>query len=466
MLLAATGCAPPPPPRFRVLMVTDSARERARPEPWPWQEWRHLKTPARTQLLNTSAFRLADQLMDRGDMVIDVTAHPENFKPDKIDGYNAVLLDLRPGPSPWPSGPRVLTRAVHHGAGLVALGGSSAAFGNDPDWHALIGATTSPPGQAGPALLAVLDPRHPATFNLGTFWEVAEPRCVAAALTPDARLLIRTATALPGRQSFEPVAWTRQVGQGRVFVLTFGHEPVVRDRQDFVTVTHNAIRWTGRLVEERLNQLTLGERKAGFTLLFDGDRPRNAGHGWSLGSGEFVGRLHETSEESRLVGFTSASPSELRFEFMPVKGRVSLHLGHRTRATTTPVVSLPLNDGLPAEAAKTLWPDGWHVAQVRVSDKTTRLWIDGLPAGRLPVGSKDLAGPASLSWSLCDGPGSELRLRNVRCREAMESRPETMNARSSPSVGSCHQEGFSRNNHEDSDHTAETAATPRLVTGD
>ncbi|HSA28610.1 MAG TPA: ThuA domain-containing protein [Phycisphaerae bacterium] len=426
VLLVAPGCAPPPPPHFRVLMVTHSGPDGARPEPWPWQEWRSLKTPARTRLLNTPAFRLADQLMDRGDMVIDIAAHPQNLKPDKIDGYNAVLVDLRPGPATWPSGPRVLTRAVHRGAGLVALGDSSAAFENDPDWHALIGAATSPPSQAGPAPLAVLDPRHPTTLNLGTCWDVAEPLRTVPALTPDARILIRTARALTGRQAFEPVAWTRQIGRGRVFVLTFGHEPLVRDRLDFVTVTHNAIRWTGRLVEERCNQLTLGERKAGFTLLFDADRPRSAGRGWSLSSGELVGRLHETSEESLLVGFTSASPSELRFEFMPVKGRASLRLGHRTGATTTAVTSLPLNHDLPAEAGKTLWPDGWHAAQVRVGDKTTRLWIDGLPAGRLPVGSKDLAGPASLSWSLSGGPGSELRLRHVRCREAMESRPETM----------------------------------------
>lgn len=415
-LLAASGCAPPPPPKFRVLMVTDPGRGLAESVPRSWQDWRNPATSDRARLPDNSAFRLADRLMDRGDMVIDVAASPDGLKPDKIGGHDALLLDVAPA-TPCPRGcSQALAEAVKRGIGLVAAGGSAAAFGDDPDWRDLVGATVSPPRSEGLIPLAVLDPWHPATFNLGAVWNAADRFCGVANLVPDARLLIRTATALPGRQARQPVAWTRQVGQGRVFVLTLGHEAAVRDRQEFVTVIHDAIRWTGHLVEERHNQLTLSERKAGFTLLLHGIDLKDFS-GWSVDGEATVCRL-DASRESLLTRSTSVDLSDLRFDFMPVKGQASLRVERCTGSSTTRTTpsSLPLNHDLPAEPTDTLWPDGWHQARVHVDDMTVRLWIDGLPAGSVPIGPKDGAKSASITWSLAGVPGSELRLRDVKCR--------------------------------------------------
>ena len=349
LLAAAPGCAPPPPPKFRVLMVTDGDRGLAGLELTPWREWRDGRRPSRPRYLAAPAFRLADRLMDRGDMVIDVaSADSAGLRADKIGGYGAVIVDVGSGPCAWSGGPQVLARAVQLGAGLVVLGGSAAAFGEDADWCRLLGAKAGPPRSGGLTPLAVLDSQHPATFDLGAVWQVADALCGVTGLSPDARILIRTATSSPGQQSSEPVAWTRQVGRGRVFVLTFGHEPAVRDRQEFVTVIHDAVRWTGHLVEERHNQLTLGERKAGFEPLLAGIGMNDC-HGWTTNDGELVGRL-DTGAGAFFTRTVSSGLADLRFDFMPVKGQALLRIAPRDGG----------NDNRPGEPPAELRPAGQH----------------------------------------------------------------------------------------------------------
>lgn len=399
-------------------MITDNPRQPAELALRSWQDWRNLETPARMRLLDAPSFRLANRLMDRGDMVIEVAGSSALPRPHKLGDCHAFLVDVStPGIRPTVS--QTLAQAVARGAGLVAVNNATAAFQDDPLWRDLIGATASQPHSEGPTPLAVLDNQHPTTFNLGTVWEVTDRFAGAAGLLPDACLLIRTATAPPGPHKGQPVAWSRQFGQGRVFVLTLGHEPAVRDRPEFITVVHDAIRWAGRQVEERHNQLTLSDRKAGFILLFDGQHPgelQGDPRHWSVCNHQLVGRLGGAGGESRLASSVLASLSDLRFSFMPVKGQTSLLIGRGNGATATVIATLPLDHDLPPEIAGTLWPDGWHLARIHVADRTVRLWINGIPVESFAVDPKDLAGPISISWSLAGEPGSELRLRDVKYR--------------------------------------------------
>jgi type 1 glutamine amidotransferase len=51
------------------------------------------------------------------------------------------------------------------------------------------------------------------------------------------------------RQTDIPISWTRQVGRGRVFYSSLGHQPSLWARQDIRTMWLEAVRWALRLVD-------------------------------------------------------------------------------------------------------------------------------------------------------------------------------------------------------------------------
>jgi uncharacterized protein len=139
-----------------------------------------------------------------------------------------VLLFYTTGYSLNPEPERALEAFVNDGGGIVALHGASASFGNSQVWQRLIGAKFS--GHAAglfPLELEIVDRQNPITRGIRDFRTMDEEYHHTFVPGAERHALARFKERPP--QSINPqdnrdVAWTREIGKGRVFYNALGHD--------------------------------------------------------------------------------------------------------------------------------------------------------------------------------------------------------------------------------------------------
>ena len=102
--------------------------------------------------------------------------------------------------------------------------------------------------QGTPIRLSNLEPSHPLAGMWPDGTDYAEEIYQYAGFAPERVRVLQTLdmTAGPLRRPYPvPVAWVRQIGQGRLFYTNLGHTPSTWDDPRFREPIIDAIRWTG-----------------------------------------------------------------------------------------------------------------------------------------------------------------------------------------------------------------------------
>lgn len=143
--------------------------------------------------------------------------------------------------TPWqtPEVEAALVNYVEQGGGLLVVHSGTVLKPPAPQLVALIGGVfVQHPPQCD--VTVTPHPDHPLTAGVDAFTQRDEHYFMEMTATPDTVFL--TTVSEHGEQ---PGGWTRQVGAGRVCVITPGHNVEVWLRPEMQVLLHNALNWCG-----------------------------------------------------------------------------------------------------------------------------------------------------------------------------------------------------------------------------
>jgi type 1 glutamine amidotransferase len=130
---------------------------------------------------------------------------------------------------------------VRRGNGLVAIHSGTSRYEQLPAMHALLGGAFVRHPEPCDVTLELVK-LHPAVNGLEVF-TVHDEHYFMSPLAADADVFLRSRSA----HGVQPAGWTRTEGEGRVCVLTPGHEAKVWLHPAFQKLLSNALHWTAKL---------------------------------------------------------------------------------------------------------------------------------------------------------------------------------------------------------------------------
>ncbi|MGQ9649839.1 MAG: family 16 glycoside hydrolase [Phycisphaerae bacterium] len=419
------GCASPQPLPMEVLLISDR---------------------------NTAAgSRFAERLAGRGEVQIHFA--------EGLDGLSSsakadVLLLDRASPIELSRGcEQKILQFARSGKGVVAMGYSLKNARSSPALSSILGGSANDTMPAGKVSFVVLDPADATMLGVGgdLAWVDALP-IPNPSIMGDNNVLIRTAwpTVFPGDKIADrpvPVAWTRRVGEGRVFATVLGCEDAVLGDERFITIIHNALRWCGgRMADTRHNVLSVAEQQAGFELLFDGrDLTGWTGDSrlWSVENGEIVGRGEKLPHNVFLIHDKPYSDFVLRYSVRLVNHNSGVQFrsqrfpgfvvkGYQVDIADRWYGSLyeeglgqgVLADGFAGKGEKVARIDGWNDMVVKAVGTRITIKLNGLTT--VDFRETDPSRPRSgvIALQLHAGPPMEVRFRDIRIRPLVEATRE------------------------------------------
>jgi type 1 glutamine amidotransferase len=225
------GSTPPPAgaPPLRVLMLTATAG------------FRHDSIgPARQTMTalaaSTSAF------------VVTATEDLGDLSADRLSAFDVVMFALTSGELPLDAGQKTsLIEFVNRGGGFIGIHSASDTLYDFPDYGRLVGAYFKEHPWTQEAAIAVEDPSHPATANLGSKFRLFDeiytfrdnPR-------PAVHVLLSLDAASVGAAGDYPLAWSHPFGSGRAYYNALGHFSSTWADARFQSQLIGAIEWAGR----------------------------------------------------------------------------------------------------------------------------------------------------------------------------------------------------------------------------
>jgi type 1 glutamine amidotransferase len=157
----------------------------------------------------------------------------------KLDAYDAIVFEWTVGEI-TDAQKRGLMLAIASGKGVVGIHSACDSFRGDPDWRAFWGGyfTTHPAYQQ--FQVSVTDEKSPITEGLDRFMIVDEQYI----LDFDANVKVLANGLWKGKAM--PAIWTRTWGKGRVYYMSFGHDPKACEQEVFKTLLVRATDWAAK----------------------------------------------------------------------------------------------------------------------------------------------------------------------------------------------------------------------------
>jgi len=178
-----------------------------------------------------------------------------------------------------------------------------------------------------------MDPEHPSTRHLGPKFPIFDEIYILKSFYRDRVHGLLTLDKHPntGAPGDYPIAWSKMVGQGKLFYTSLGHREDVWLSRDYQYHIMGGIRWALGLVEGNADvqstaaKLAEADSKDGYRLLFNGSdlngwKLRNAGgnKSWSAQNGMLVNTPGDHGND--LVTEEKFRDFTIRYEYMVPKG--------------------------------------------------------------------------------------------------------------------------------------------------
>lgn len=184
-------------------------------------------------------------MVESGEFAFDWVENAVGWDPERLSGYDAVLLSKSnvcssADKTPWLAGPteNALGEFVHAGGGLVAVHSGTASYKDWPAVRAVLGGVfTSHP----PPCPVTVEPSegHPLTAGVEEPFTVHDEHYHMTLDDAAAEVFLHARSA----HGVQPAGWTRMVGRGRMCVLTPGHFPEVWLHAGFQRMLVNGLGW-------------------------------------------------------------------------------------------------------------------------------------------------------------------------------------------------------------------------------
>ena len=166
-----------------------------------------------------------------------------------LEDYDVIVLQAMLE-SLTPEEETTLIEAVKNGKPLLSLHAACASFrkpppdqkfdpvAGHPEFYKMIGGYVQyhPPFQA--FTVSVVDAEHSITEGIGDF-EILDELFVMVHQQPDNHILLEA--EFKGKS--HPQAWTRNCGEGKVFLMTLGHSRLAAENPAFQQLVRNALSW-------------------------------------------------------------------------------------------------------------------------------------------------------------------------------------------------------------------------------
>lgn len=185
-------------------------------------------------------YRLLKAALEREGHTVDGSEDRSLLDDDRLSFYDLILSYFdAPGGVLGRDAVGALERFMASGKGLVAV--HCAVLSEDPELHRLLGAKflNHPPYQM--LRVQTKDDAHPITDGVKAF-DIQDELYIMEPLVPDERHVFLECS-LDG--VVQPVAWTRNVGQGRLVYHALGHSESSFSNPSFMKLMVNSLHWAG-----------------------------------------------------------------------------------------------------------------------------------------------------------------------------------------------------------------------------
>jgi type 1 glutamine amidotransferase len=258
----------------------------------------------------------------------------EKMTPEALKNYDAVVFANTTGDLPIPDRDAFI-EWIKSGKGFVGMHSATDTFHGYPPYIEMIGGEFLTHGAQVCVDCINQDTRNPATRHLRGIWTIFDEIYIFKNFDRSKVHGLLTLNKHPntGVPGDYPVAWSKTVGQGKVFYTSLGHREDVWENPVYQKHILEGVRWALGLVEaDALPQntaarLSQAEVQGGFKLLFngtnlDGWKPRNpdAHQSWNVQNGMLVNEVKPDQHGTDLVTEEKFKDFVVRYDYMIPKG--------------------------------------------------------------------------------------------------------------------------------------------------
>lgn len=178
---------------------------------------------------------LKEMLEKSGDFQVTISYDRALLTAPAINQYDEVLIYTTGGDA-TPAIEKGLTDFVESGKALVGIHSATDSFKNSDAYLRLLGARFKT-HKSGPFMVKIEDTRHPITCWLDDFEITDEDYTHNYVKDAPLHILARRP------KDNEPVAWTQQIGKGRVFYTGLGHGASAWNNPSFQELVVRGLYW-------------------------------------------------------------------------------------------------------------------------------------------------------------------------------------------------------------------------------
>jgi type 1 glutamine amidotransferase len=261
----------------------------------------------------------------------------EKMSPEALKKYDGVVFANTTGELPIPDKDAFIAW-IKSGKAFIGTHSASDTFHEYRPYIEMLGGEFQTHGAQSAVECLNMDSQHPATRHLGAKFNVFDEMYILKSfdrsqvhglLTLDKHPEDKSPTAgFPGDY---PVAWCKQVGEGKIFYTSLGHREDVWMNYDYQKHLLGGIRWALGLAEgsaapqKTSAHLSEAEQKEGWKLLFNGQnlegwklRHEDGGKSWSVQNGMLVNLPNGHGND--LVTNDKYRDFAVKYEYMIPKG--------------------------------------------------------------------------------------------------------------------------------------------------
>jgi len=226
----------------------------------------------------------------------------EKLAPDNLKNYDGVVFANTTGDLPLPDRDGFI-KWIKSGKAFIGMHSASDTFHGYPPYIEMLGGEFQTHNAQAGVQCINMDPDHPATKHLGARYDVFDEIYILKNFHRDQvhgllTLYKHPNTGMPGDYA---IAWTKQVGSGKLFYTSLGHREDVWLSDAYQKHITGGIEWALGLEkasaepQKTVAELAKFEKKEGFKSLFDGSdlkgwhlRHEDGAKSWNVQNGMLV----------------------------------------------------------------------------------------------------------------------------------------------------------------------------------
>ncbi len=268
----------------------------------------------------------------------------EKLSPDSLKNYDGVVFANTTGDLPLPDN-EAFMKWIQSGKAFIGMHSATDTFHGYPAFIEMIGGEFLTHGPQVGVECINQDPEHPATKHLGAKYSVFDEIYILKNFHREKVHGLLTLDKHPNNLApgDYPIAWSKQIGRGKLFYTSLGHREDVWLSNDYQKHIMGGIKWALGLEEgdakpqKLAAKLSREEEREGFKLLFNGTdlsgwklRNPDGEKSWSAQNGMLVNTIQEGKHGTDLVSEEKFQDFVVRYEYMvPQKSNSGLYLRGR-----------------------------------------------------------------------------------------------------------------------------------------